>query len=74
MTSIPDLHKQTIKKLNKDVTSGKIVKLPPIPCVESVRLQLLPISTVVKAVGAMTDCFNVICKIQIRTLRNAHPD
>ena len=74
VTSIPDLRKKAVKALLDDIKSGNIQLMPPIPSDESIRLQFVPNSAVVKAAGNMTGRLLVSRHIQMRTLRDKHVD
>ena len=74
VTSIPDLRKKAVKALLDDIKSGNIQLMPPIPSDESIRLQFVPNSAVVKAAGNMTGRLLVSRHIQLRTLRDKHVD
>ena len=60
--------------LHNDMASGKLTDMPPIPSIETIRLQFVSNNAVVRASGNMTGNFNLCCRIKLQKLRNQHKD
>lgn len=74
VTSIPNLRKQTVAALENDLAKGALKQMPPLPSKESIRLQFVPSSGVVRAASKLTGGLGVKLCIQLRTIHASHPD
>ena len=72
--SVPALIKQVTAALQDDLKNGVIKEMPPIPSIDTISLQFVPNSKVSKTAEKMTGRINLVRHIQLRTLRNEHPD
>lgn len=72
--SVPGLIKEVTAALQDDVKNGTIKEMPPIPSIDTISLQFVPNSKVSKTAEKMTGRINLVRHIQLRTLRNEHPD
>ncbi|KAL7547981.1 hypothetical protein ACHAWF_011257 [Thalassiosira exigua] len=72
--SIPNLVKQATEVLKNKVNSGVLSEMPPIPCMEWVRLQFVPNCAYNTAAFKFTGMLEIRRAVQARTLRKEHPD
>ena len=74
VTSIRNFRNKVTNVIQKEVDSAKLKSMPPIPSIESIRLQFVPNNAVALAAARMTGKLDVIRCLQARTIRDEHMD